>query len=651
MIKSNKTITELRILTFIPVVIIIVVFFLLIVDSMKQLQELRSLRKNSKNIEAISKLVTDLQQERGLSSGYLGSHGMKFGRKLADIRKRVYNNYQNLILNTKELLDTRKAIDELHITTIESFSYYTKMIKDLQKRYLFVVEKINDPYLVKQLHTYINLSFMKEALGEIRGSFNGIFSARNSPDRKLLYTVFHAKGMYDTSLERFYATAPKKFLTKLRAVTTSSEYKTMEHIIEHYALFEVKKVVQNPQKWFKISTVVINRIDEMEKSYISLINGYIGHKSHLIKLQVSMQLLILFVISTFILWLGYHLKNSIARNIALLEQYKDAVDRSSIVSKTDVSGRIIYANDKFCEISGYKKEELIGKPHRIVRHPDEPKSAFKQMWRTILAKKPWKGIVKNRKKDGGYYIVEATINPILNHKGEIEEFIAIRNDITQVIKLHEEIEQTQEDLIFRMGEIGETRSQETGFHVKRVAKYSELLGKLYGLDEKEVKYLATASPMHDIGKVGIPDTILKKRDRLTDEEWQIMKTHTDIGYALFKDSKRDLLKAAAVIAYEHHEKWDGSGYPRALKGEEIHIFGRITALADVFDALGSDRYYKQAWNDEKIIAYIKEERGRHFDPKLVDLFLEHLDEFLRIRDTFCDKSDFMKEQEGTDRME
>ena len=614
----------------------------MIFDSIKQLEELQSLQKNSKRIKNISKLITDLQQERGLSSGYLGSNATEFADQLASVRKRVDEDYKKTTPN-KELPVLREKIDTLHISTADSFAGYTKTIKDLQLKYLLVIEKINDPYLVKELHTFINLSFMKEALGEIRGSFNGIFSAASAPQRRLLYNVFRAKGMYDTSLERFYATASKEFLKQLHIIMTSSEYRTIEHTIEKYAFDDIRKTTENPQKWFETSTIVINRIDDVQKSYISAIDDYIVHKSHAIKSQISVQLFILLAVSIFILWLGYHLKNSIAKNITLLQQYKDAVDRSSIVSKTDRGGKITYANKKFCDISGYTQEELIGKAHKIVRHPDVPKAVFRDMWQTILAKKPWNGIIKNRKKDGDYYIVEATINPILDHNGEIEEFIAIRNDITDVIKLHEELERTQEELIFRMGEIGETRSQETGYHVKRVAKYSELLARLYGLKEEEIKYLTAASPMHDIGKVGIPDVILKKPGKLTADEWKIMKTHTDIGYALFKDSKRPLLKAAAIIAYEHHEKWDGSGYPRGLAGEDIHIYGRITALADVFDALGSDRYYKKAWDDEKIFTLIKEERGKHFDPKLVDLFFEHLEEFLQIREKFNEQSDYMRE--------
>jgi response regulator RpfG family c-di-GMP phosphodiesterase len=187
-----------------------------------------------------------------------------------------------------------------------------------------------------------------------------------------------------------------------------------------------------------------------------------------------------------------------------------------------------------------------------------------------------------------------------------------------------------------MGEVGEARSKETGYHVKRVAEYSRLLALLCGLGKKNADLLYNASPMHDIGKVGIPDNILKKPGKLNDEEWKIMQTHSEIGYRILKESKRPILKAAAIVSYRHHEKWDGTGYPNKLAGKEIHIFGRITAIADVFDALGSDRVYKKAWELERILELFKEEHGKHFDPTLVDLFLNHLDKFLKIRDKFKD---------------
>ena len=202
--------------------------------------------------------------------------------------------------------------------------------------------------------------------------------------------------------------------------------------------------------------------------------------------------------------------------------------------------------------------------------------------------------------------------------------------------LADENDQTQKEMIFLMSEAVEKRSKETGNHIKRVAAYSRILSTAYGLSEEETYTLEFASPMHDIGKIGIPDAILNKPGKHTVEEFDIMKTHALLGYEILSASKKGMLKAAAVVAYEHHERWNGKGYPLGLKGEEIHIYGRITAIADVFDALGSDRCYKKAWPLEKILELFHEERGEHFDPTLVDLLMEHLDEFLIIRDKFKD---------------
>ena len=202
--------------------------------------------------------------------------------------------------------------------------------------------------------------------------------------------------------------------------------------------------------------------------------------------------------------------------------------------------------------------------------------------------------------------------------------------------LNKEIEETQREVVFTMGAIGESRSKETGNHVKRVAEYSKLLALFYGLSEEESEMIKQASPMHDIGKVAIPDAVLNKPGRFNEEEREIMDTHAELGYEMLKHSQRPLLKAASIVAYEHHEKYDGSGYPRGLAAEEIHIYGRITALADVFDALGSNRVYKKAWDDERIFSLFKEERGKHFDPLLIDIFFENINQFLAIRDKFQD---------------
>jgi response regulator RpfG family c-di-GMP phosphodiesterase len=221
-------------------------------------------------------------------------------------------------------------------------------------------------------------------------------------------------------------------------------------------------------------------------------------------------------------------------------------------------------------------------------------------------------------------------------KRQRQEYDELQRRLAEVEALQKEIEDTQKEVVFTMGAIGESRSKETGNHVKRVAEYSKLLALYYGLSEDEAEMIKQASPMHDIGKVAIPDAVLNKPGRFNDEERKIMDTHAELGYNMLCHSNRKLLKCAATVAYEHHEKWNGTGYPQGLKGEEIHIYGRITALADVFDALGSDRCYKEAWDDEQIFRLFNEERGEHFDPKLIDIFFEHLDEFLAIRNELRD---------------
>jgi len=221
-------------------------------------------------------------------------------------------------------------------------------------------------------------------------------------------------------------------------------------------------------------------------------------------------------------------------------------------------------------------------------------------------------------------------------KRQQQEYDELQKKFEEVEALQKEIEETQKEVVFTMGAIGESRSKETGNHVKRVAQYSKILAVHYGLGEKESEMLKQASPMHDIGKVAIPDAILNKPGRFDEAEREIMNTHAQLGFDMLKMSNRPLLKMAATVAYEHHEKWDGTGYPNQLKGEEIHIYGRITALADVFDALGSDRCYKQAWDDEKIFKMFKEERGKHFDPQLIDIFFENLEQFLEVRESLKD---------------
>ena len=192
--------------------------------------------------------------------------------------------------------------------------------------------------------------------------------------------------------------------------------------------------------------------------------------------------------------------------------------------------------------------------------------------------------------------------------------------------LNMELEATQREIIHILGEVSEYRSEETGDHIQRVAEISSMLAKFLGLPENEVERIRLAAPMHDLGKVGIPDAILNKPGRFTDDEYTIMKTHSEIGYNMLHNSKRQLLRFAAEIARSHHERWDGRGYPKGISGEEIPLAGRICSVADVLDALSSPRCYKQPWPEEKVKEEFLKQRGAQFQPELVDVLMEHWDE-------------------------
>ncbi|WP_034618669.1 MULTISPECIES: HD domain-containing phosphohydrolase [Chitinibacter] len=200
----------------------------------------------------------------------------------------------------------------------------------------------------------------------------------------------------------------------------------------------------------------------------------------------------------------------------------------------------------------------------------------------------------------------------------------------------ENIQETQKELLLVIGDAIEQRSKETGMHVRRVALMCELLAHKLDMPQDYCETIRYASPLHDIGKIAIPETILHKHGKLDAQEWEIMKTHADHGYQLLKNTKRVIAKMGAIIARDHHEKWDGSGYPRGLAGAAIPLEARIMAVVDVIDALASRRSYKEPWPDADIIALLQAERGKHFDPHLVDVALAAYPEFVAIRQQLPD---------------
>jgi putative two-component system response regulator len=190
-----------------------------------------------------------------------------------------------------------------------------------------------------------------------------------------------------------------------------------------------------------------------------------------------------------------------------------------------------------------------------------------------------------------------------------------------------EIRDSREEIAFRLITASEHRDNETGMHVRRIGLYAAELARLLGWEPQGVDTIKAAAPMHDIGKIGVPDAILQKPGALTEAEWVTMKRHTTMGATILKGSTVPFIQMGARIAIGHHEKWDGSGYPKGRKGEQISLEARITALVDVFDALSNHRHYKEPWPEEKVVELIREGSGLHFDPRLVQLFLTHLDTF------------------------
>ncbi len=206
----------------------------------------------------------------------------------------------------------------------------------------------------------------------------------------------------------------------------------------------------------------------------------------------------------------------------------------------------------------------------------------------------------------------------------------VRKKTEQVLEMSHSLIMTQKEIIFRLGDVVETRSHETGNHVLRVSEYAYILGKQSGLDNEVADDIKVASPMHDVGKIGISDQILNKPGKLSEDEFLLMQEHTTIGYNIFHNSGLPVLQLAAEIALNHHERWNGEGYPNRKSREDIPLSARITTIVDVFDAITHPRVYKEAWSIDKTLAYMNENSGIIFDPSLLALFMKNVDQYIDI---------------------
>ena len=252
--------------------------------------------------------------------------------------------------------------------------------------------------------------------------------------------------------------------------------------------------------------------------------------------------------------------------------------------------------------------------------------------------------------------VKAYHDHMVNYQKELQKEVSkrthqLKKALVELKKTHHQLKNSSLQTIYSLSRASEYKDEDTAEHIQRISYYAAAVGRRLGLDDNAIEMILYASPMHDIGKIGIPDRILLKPGKLDPQEWAIMKEHTTFGDEILSKGTNGFIKFARVIALTHHEKWDGSGYPKGLKGEKIPIGGRITAVADVFDALTSNRPYKKAFPIDKSLKIMQESSGSHFDPEVVGAFFKAQDEILEIRNRFQDKGSSILVQLSDEKLE
>ena len=314
---------------------------------------------------------------------------------------------------------------------------------------------------------------------------------------------------------------------------------------------------------------------------------------------------------------------------------------------TDKEGYIVHVNHEFEQLYGYTEEEMIGKNPNVLNAGKETysnfgfsekeyRTLFREMWTALKDESvgKWEGKVINRSKTGKLMWVRSVTNAVFNEKHQITHFVSMPIDITTNLSKENNMKR---DLYNSIAELAELRDNETGAHMRRVGIYSKLIAKGLGLPDKFCDDMEVFAPMHDIGKVGIPDNILLAKRKLTDDEYEAMKRHTLFGYNIVRKNKD--MSLVSQITLSHHERYDGKGYPYGLAGEDIPVAARIVALADVYDALRSKRPYKEPWTHEEAMEHIVDSSGGHFDPKIVNVFVKLNEKFRRIFDEIKDEDD------------
>jgi len=303
-----------------------------------------------------------------------------------------------------------------------------------------------------------------------------------------------------------------------------------------------------------------------------------------------------------------------------------AENASDMISRHDVDGNFVYISPACFTLLGYKPEELVGRSVMSLIHPEDSHSIIK-----LLDSHSWNDSTitvsyRAKNKQAKHVWMETSARFIFDENRQIMEIQASSRDITErkkaqedLLRAHKDLQDAYEKTIRGWVHALDLRDKETEDHTRRVTEITDRLARLLGFSEEDIAHIRRGVLLHDIGKMGIPDEILQKPGPLTEDEWAIMRRHPEFAYQML--SGISYLEKAIDIPYSHHERWDGSGYPRGLKGEKIPLFARMFAIIDVWDALISDRPYRKKIPQDQVIGYIKQEAGRLFDPKIVEIFI------------------------------
>lgn len=460
--------SKLLFLSIVPILFILILSFMILSQNFSEKRDLEFTKHNILEAMAISRVVHFMQIERGTIAGLIASKNLNSEDKALvsareSLDKAIEDTKNVLSLYThKNNNDSIKLLDEiksrkksnlLNMQIDDAKKYYTNNISLLLNQIKMIPSMMDDKENRNYIQTYSYLSSAKEALGQTRATLVEVFTNNNILDN-IFITFVGTLETYNSNTDNFTATTSKEILDFYR-----SHFKG-EAVYETFKMIDLAIKNRNstdfgidPFYWFEKSTESINLLKDIENELFNHVTRLINEKLDLIFYKIiAIASFFIFTIITLaflmaliirkILSSTSNLERRYSDSVLILEQYKSTVDRSFIVSKTDADGIITYVNDEFCNITGYSKEELLGKPQNIIRHPDMKKEFFADLWNTIKnLKQPWFGEIKNRKKDGSYYWVKAVINPIMDNRGNILEYIGIRTDITQQKKIAQYFEE------------------------------------------------------------------------------------------------------------------------------------------------------------------------------------------------------------------